>query len=103
MVDQVQKYPDDYHIIIADENLDVYDDQACGRIVVSGSKCIENGLSLLEDSLKDKVLALVRSANDSSEDVNIYKSRCHGFLPKQLLRFDNARQILAEHSHRRFN
>ena len=62
MVDQVQKYPADYHIIIADENLDVYDDQACRRILVSGSKCIENRLSLLEDSLVPKMSISTRVA-----------------------------------------
>lgn len=73
--------PKDKVILIADENLDVVDGVA-HHSTVSGSLCIEKLLEKLDTSLERRLLALVRSANDSSKEIRTYTARAHGFLPK---------------------
>jgi hypothetical protein len=59
---------------------------------MSGSLCVERLLNDLQPSDAKRVLALVRSANDSSADLELYKKRSHGFLPKEPIR----REIVKE-------
>ncbi|KAL3918874.1 MAG: hypothetical protein SGILL_004038, partial [Bacillariaceae sp.] len=73
--------PEDKVLLIADENLDVVDGGARST-TVSGSLCIEQLLKRLDSKAEGRLLALVRSANDSSTELKMYKSRAHGFLLK---------------------
>jgi hypothetical protein len=86
------------HLVIADECLDSQDDESVLPALerASGSCSIEALLKSLKASgaLADQVLALVRSANDSGEDVALYRSRAHGFLPKELVRRNDVLSVL---------
>ena len=74
--------PDDKFLVIVDENLDIIDGGTRHQ-TVSGSLCVEKILSELDTASEKRLLALVRSANDSSSDIETYKSRAHGFLLKE--------------------
>jgi len=81
IVDLVESNPDDKFVVIADENLDVLDGAAMHG-TVSGSLCLQKILERLEAVDSDRVLALVRSANDSAKETDLYKARAHGYLVK---------------------
>ena len=72
-------------LIIADENLDIVEDGTHHR-TLSGSLCIEQLRQDLSDNDEARVLAVVRSANDSSHDVATYQTRTHGFVRKAPIR-----------------
>lgn len=74
--------PDDRVLLIADENLEVVDGSAV-HSTVSGSSCIAKILEELAPAEENRLLALVRSANDSSEELSMYMSRAHGYLLKE--------------------
>lgn len=81
VVELVTSNPDDKFLIIADENLDVLE----GNVMhgsVSGSMCLQKILERLQGEDNARVLALVRSANDSAKDTELYKARSHGYLVK---------------------
>jgi hypothetical protein len=73
--------PDDKVLLIADENLDVVAG-AAKHSTVSGSLSVEKILKNLEPQDEKRILALVRSANDSSAELSAYVSRAHGYLLK---------------------
>ena len=77
-------HPDDYFLFIVDENLDVHEDQitTTKEGTVSGSLCVSKIRRRLLPDQERRILALIRSANDSANDVAIYNSRTHGYLPK---------------------
>jgi signal transduction histidine kinase len=81
VVDLVKANPNDKVLIIADENLEVVEGPAL-QGTVSGSLCIQKILERLEPAQSSRVLALVRSANDSAKDIERYKIRAHGYLLK---------------------
>lgn len=85
--DFLDQHPNEHIFIIADENLDVVLDDA-HHTTVSGSLCIESIRKRVLPDQERRMLALVRSANDSANDVAIYNSRAHGFLPKAPLQRD---------------
>jgi hypothetical protein len=91
--DLVESNRDNKFLIIADENLDIVED-GTRRSTISGSLSIERLLRELDPSDEARVLALVRSANDSSEDLATYKGRTHGFLLKAPIRPDRVKGIL---------
>ena len=74
----VDEHPDDYFLLIVDENLDVDESQ----ITISGSQMVSKIRARLLPDQERRILALIRSANDSANDVAIYNSRAHGYLPK---------------------
>ena len=80
--------------MIVDENLDVVDDSS-RSISISGSQCVDNIRNRLPKELERKMLALVRSANDSKSDIAIYNKRAHGFLPKAPIRREKVNEMLA--------
>uniref|UniRef100_A0A7S1YS11 Uncharacterized protein n=1 Tax=Ditylum brightwellii TaxID=49249 RepID=A0A7S1YS11_9STRA len=90
-----------YFLIIADENLDIMEDET-HHVTVSGSMCVESIRRRLLPEQERRVCALIRSANDSSQDVAIYNSRAHGFLPKVPIRGDRVMETLAPLWERRF-
>lgn len=84
----------DHVLLIADENLDVSDEASKHR-TISGSQLVENiRLRILPEQEK-LLVALIRSANDSSSDVAIYNARAHGFLPKAPIKKANILETLA--------
>lgn len=80
----LKENPNDKFILIVDENLDIVDG-GTRHETVSGSISVQNLLSELDQSSKSRVLALIRSANDSDMDIQVYKKRAHGHLRKEPL------------------
>lgn len=85
MVDLVGRSPSSYFLLIVDENLDIIEHSST-KATVSGSKCIERIRHRLTPDQEQRILALVRSANDSSPDIAVYNSRAHGFICKAPIR-----------------
>lgn len=94
VVDFVKRHPDDRFFIIADENLEMGDD-AANHETISGSECIKQIRNALDPQQERRMLALVRSANDSPNDLALYKSRAHGYMPKVPLRGMSVRETVA--------
>jgi CheY-like chemotaxis protein len=80
LVELVRQNPSDYFLVIVDENLDIT--QNGTRRIISGSECIQRVRQQLLPGQERQMLALVRSANDSTEDVATYNSRAHGHISK---------------------
>ena len=57
--------------------------------------CIESIRKRVLPDQERRMLALVRSANDSANDVAIYNARAHGFLPKAPLRRDEIPNMIS--------
>ena len=91
----VREHPDDHHLVIVDEILDIQ--QECGgHLVVSGSQTIAAlRRTLSAEDLEGKLLAIVRSASDSAVDVAVFRDRAHGFIEKSSLRRDKILETLA--------
>ena len=99
----IDDHPNDYFLMIIDENLDIQEDQdAVRQITISGSRAISEMRSRLSSDQERRVLALIRSANDSASDVAIYNSRAHGFLPKAPIKKDSVREVLVPMWFKRF-
>jgi hypothetical protein len=81
VVNLMRENPNDKFLVIADENLEVVEGAALSG-TVSGSLCLKKILEELKPSEERRLLALVRSANDSSTDIAKYIARAHGFLLK---------------------
>ena len=83
----MQEHAQDKFLIIVDENLDIMQqDQTSGGIyeeTVSGSGLVQTLCQRLDDATAGRMLALVRSANDSPADLQMYAERAHGFLLKE--------------------
>ena len=102
VVELVMSHPESKFLIIADENLDVLE----GSIMhgsVSGSLCLQKILERLGGEHSSRVLALVRSANDSAKDTDLYKSRAHGYLVKAPLDKDGVLKAIQPWWFRRFS
>eukprot|EP00523_Entomoneis_sp_CCMP467_P022964 CAMPEP_0168827680 /NCGR_PEP_ID=MMETSP0727-20121128/122_1 /TAXON_ID=265536 /ORGANISM="Amphiprora sp., Strain CCMP467" /LENGTH=1091 /DNA_ID=CAMNT_0008880851 /DNA_START=70 /DNA_END=3342 /DNA_ORIENTATION=- len=69
-------------LVLVDENLDYSNGEESGFMMRSGSKLMEGILAKLQHEKRDRLLVLVRSANDSADDIETYTSRTHGFFPK---------------------
>ena len=83
-------------LIIADENLDIGGDFSSSHYeTVSGSECIQTIRRALEPDEERRVLALVRSANDSLRDIDLYSSRAHGYIPKVALCAMNVKELIS--------
>ena len=65
--------------MIVDENLDTTDETSNESIFVSGSECVDKIRKRLAPELENRILALVRSANDSTTDISLYKKRAVRF------------------------
>lgn len=90
----VQQFPDDKVLILVDENLDFGKSNDAPH-VMSGSVLMQTILSQMTRTEEQQVLTLVRSANDSAEETELYCERTHGFFPKGPLQRDRVREILA--------
>ena len=76
---KITNYPDHFHVIICDENLDYYNDFQ-ELLQEHGSMICKNLLDNLEENYN--ILAFIRSANDSVEETEAYLKLVHGVLPK---------------------
>jgi hypothetical protein len=56
---------------------------------------MQDCLESLSPARESRILALVRSANDSGKDVALYSSRTHGFFPKAPMKQDRTREMFA--------
>jgi len=99
----IENHPDDYILLIVDENLDVYEDLQTSTATISGSMHVHNIRRKLLPHDERRVLALIRSANDSADDVAKYNSRAHGWLPKSPIKQDKVLEELASHWLARFS
>eukprot|EP00588_Corethron_pennatum_P033791 CAMPEP_0194349780 /NCGR_PEP_ID=MMETSP0171-20130528/107281_1 /TAXON_ID=218684 /ORGANISM="Corethron pennatum, Strain L29A3" /LENGTH=800 /DNA_ID=CAMNT_0039117273 /DNA_START=44 /DNA_END=2444 /DNA_ORIENTATION=+ len=95
VIQLIDQHPNDYFLLIVDENLDIMEDST-HSVTVSGSLCIESIRRQILPEQERRLLALVRSANDSAQDVALYNSRAHGFLPKAPLRKENIKNDSAQ-------
>ena len=90
-------------LVLVDENLDyVTDEIGTSRVIRSGSKMMESILNALPVSQRNRILTLVRSANDSAQDVMVYRERTHGFFPKMATRRDDVMELLESAWKKRF-
>jgi len=94
VVNFIDDHPDDYFLFIVDENLDIYDDET-QHVSVSGSLQVSEIRQRILPEQEQRILALIRSANDSANDVAIYNSRAHGYLPKSPVKPDSVIETLA--------
>lgn len=88
-------HPTDFFLFIVDENLVINDEQFSSTSRVSGSKAVSNLRSRLLPDQEKKVLAVIRSANDSLSDIAIYNSRAHGHIPKAPVRAGTCKDLIA--------
>ena len=97
VVDFIDQHSEDFFFLLVDENLDVVDDadESTKHSTVSGSLCVQTIRHRLIPENERRMLALVRSANDSSPDIAVYNSRAHGFIPKAPLKKDRLLEMLA--------
>lgn len=93
LLETIRNHPDDRFLVIVDENLDILDGGAHQK-TVSGSLCVKRLREQMDAADESRLLALVRSANDSKEDVALYKSRAHGFLPKAPIQKDRVLELI---------
>ena len=92
----VDEHPDDYILMVVDENLDVQEEQVgTKQTTVSGSGSVRDMRKRLLPGQEKGVFALIRSANDSASDVAIYNSRAHGYLPKAPVKKYHVLELLA--------
>jgi hypothetical protein len=79
----IDSHPSDLFFMLVDENLEVEVDSSNTKfITVSGSKLVSEMRERMLPDQERRLLALIRSANDSASDVAIYNSRAHGYVPK---------------------
>lgn len=100
VVRYMEKHRDDFVLMVVDENLDVTTEDKLQTI--SGSMCVENIRKRLPPYLERQMFALIRSANDSTSDVALYRSRAHGFLPKAPIKKGSVLEALAPQFLERF-
>ena len=86
---------DGYVFMIVDENLDFMDETTGKHDTISGSQCVENIRKRLPPEVERRMLAVIRSANDSSSDVAIYNTRAHAFLPKAPIKPHKVKETIA--------
>ena len=91
----LESHPNSKILCIVDENLDYGGKNADEVVVMSGSKTLKDLLTALSREDERRILALVRSANDSASDLAMYLSRSHGFFPKAPMNRERVREIIA--------
>ena len=99
----VDEHPDDYILMVVDENLDVQEEQVGTKHnTVSGSGSVAEIRRRLLVDQERRLFALIRSANDSASDVTIYNARAHGYLAKAPVKKNHVLEVLAPLWLRRF-
>ena len=79
----LEENPKDLVLLIVDENLDVVPSGGVDVETVSGSGLVKKLREDLDAQSESRLLSLVRSANDSTKDIEKYLSRAHGYLLKE--------------------
>jgi hypothetical protein len=104
MVKRLERHPESRILVLVDENLDYggTNTEQAKMSMISGSLVMEKILKDFSPEQEQRILALVRSANDSAEDVAMYTSRTHGFIPKAPMHKERVREILAPQWTERF-
>jgi len=102
LVNLVERNSNDYFLVVVDENLDITENGTL-RSTVSGSECIQRVRQRLNPEHERRILGLVRSANDSSQDIATYLSRAHGFVSKAPVRSSAVVETIAPLWEKRFN
>ena len=100
VVSFVNSHPTGRFFLIADENFDI--DDSPHHEHISGSECIKLIRDALTPEQEMTVLALVRSANDSPQDLAFYGSRAHGVMPKAPLCGKSVRETVYKLWRQRF-
>jgi len=85
--------PNDKFLVIADENLDLGGGFGHEQ-TISGSETVQKLREQLDEKSESRLLALIRSANDSTTDVKLYKSRAHGFMPKEPIKKNEVLDVI---------
>jgi hypothetical protein len=94
-------HPEDKFLLIVDENLDIVDGGACHQ-TVSGSLSVQTLISELDEKTEQRLLALIRSVNDSDSDIEQYVARAHGFLLKEPIKKDGILDLVKPFWSKRF-
>ena len=81
-----------YHVVICDENLD-YKTEIGERHYKSGSDICK---ALIANLPEKNSLFLMRSANDSDQDIVYYNSITHGFIPKVVMSTEELIRLIAK-------
>ena len=76
-------------LLIVDENLDVVPPGGIDVETVSGSGLVETLRKELSPEDEKRILGLVRSANDSTKDIETYLRKAHGYLLKEPMKKGN--------------
>jgi len=90
----MEENPEDKFLLIADENLDIEVSDGEPQTTVSGSKCVKQLRQRLDPETESRLLALIRSANDSLSDIELYNSRAHGYLLKEPIKQDRVLEAI---------
>ena len=93
LCDLVREHAKDTFLVIVDENLDIFKGEVY-HSTVSGSKMVQQIIEELQEKDESRILALIRSEDDSSEDLSMYKRRAHGFLAKAPIKRDKILDII---------
>lgn len=75
--------PDCRFLLLVDENLDVTEGTALVH-TISGSHMVSSLRERLDQQDEARVLAIMRSANDSQHDIALYLQHAHGFIGKNV-------------------
>jgi hypothetical protein len=102
MIEFIDSNSSDYFFLIIDENLDMIGDET-HYSTLSGSMCVQSIRRRLIPEHERQMLAVIRSANDSSHDNAVYISRAHGCLPKSPLKKEPFLETLAQLWSNRFD
>jgi hypothetical protein len=97
IMDVLTKNPSSRVLVLVDENLDFGGDggDQGDPVVLSGSVVMQGVLAKIPSKQESRVLVLIRSANDSADDVALYSSRTHGFFPKAPMQAQRVRELIA--------
>lgn len=91
----IDNHPDDLFLMLVDENLEVEVDSSNTKFTtISGSKVVSDMRKRMLPDQERRLLALIRSANDSANDVAIYNSRAHGYVPKTPIKQDTVLDLI---------
>jgi hypothetical protein len=94
IVKVIQENPKNKILLLVDENLD-YRRELDQQILLSGSLVMQEVLAKMTPDQASRLCVLVRSANDSADEIALYTQRTHGFFPKVPMQQERVREMLA--------
>lgn len=94
MLSFMEDHRDDYVLLIVDEQLDIVNESSQHESI-SGSNSVENIRKRLPADLEKRMLAVIRSANDSTRDIATFQTRAHAFLAKAPIRREKVNETIA--------